>query len=169
MMDLTKMIEAIFGSENSNHKAERIHLDIDGGDKEFTMDSHREEMLDIGSMILQRTRASLVRITSYNGGNLKRVILFNVENGDWDIEVDEWEDDRQAETSLEITDPEHEGLWEAIRKYDLLFRKETRRGWTWTFTGTVSNIERFVKEYYFLNDPESAEEHLNDGGIIILN
>ena len=157
-----KMIDALRG-------ANTMVLDIDGGDKEFKLNTHFDQMIEIGAMIVGCTNASTVRIIAFNDDNNKRVIDFYPKSGNYDLEVDEWEDTRMAETSLEITDPEHEELWKAINLYDLLFRKETRRGWTWTFTGTVSNLEKFVKEYYFNGDIESAEEHLEDGGLIILN
>lgn len=162
-----KMIELIFGRENSNHRAERIKLDIDGGDKTFTMDAHIGEMLDIGAMIVGRTEATTVRITSYNGGNLKRVIDFYPETGNYDLELDEWADDRMCETTLVIEDPTRKSLWEAISKYQLDFR--SKGGDRWTFTGQHDNVVKFIREFFFLRFPALADEHIEDGGIIILN
>ena len=155
-----KMIDAI-------HGAKKIKLDIDGGDRTITMDAHFEEMLDIGAMVIARTNATVVMIYARNEEDKVRTIQFFPHSGEWKWGTDEWADTRMCETSVVINDPTSKSLWNAISKYQLDFRSDG--GNNWTFKGTYDNVTAFLREYFFRRFPALAEEHIEDGGIIILN
>jgi len=139
-----------------------IRLDIDGGDKYFTLHSHFDQMLEIGAMIVSVTRPSHVMIVAINHENCERVIMFNPSNGDWHIEDDDWVtiDETPSKVILEICDPTSESLWRAVSKYNL---KVTFDGGSYSdnteFRGTRDALERFIREDY---EPETPEEYIRD-------
>lgn len=135
-----RMLEAFSG-------AKRFRLDLDGGDKAFELDASYEEMIEVGAIAIARTRPTLVMITAYDTNNMERTIMFNPSNGDWNLEGDDWVDNRLARVMLEINEPCDVGLWRNIGNLGLTIETNTISN-EWEFRGRYTDLVKFLKDYY---------------------
>ena len=136
--------------------ANTIRLDIDSGDKEFTLNASFDTMLEIGAGIVSYTRATFVKIYATDDNNKIRMIEFHPSTGNYDLEIDEWVDNTPSKVTLEIQEPSYDGLWTSIRECNL---KVIAEGYEWEFIGKRCDLVAFIVECYEPNDPE---EHIKD-------